>query len=162
MVQNLKEMDLQKEVSQLVEKFIDDESIFLVDVNIKGKPGNQKIQVFIDGDDHVGVDICTNISRKLSEALDEMDLVEGKYVIEVSSPGVDNPLLFIRQYSKHIGRELEIKTKDKKIVQGVLLSVENDTIELTVKSSKVKRELDSTTLKLAFSEIETAKVVLRF
>ncbi len=155
-------MDLKTEVSQLVEKFIDNDQIFLVEVNIKGKPGNQKIQVYIDGDKSVGVGSCSSISRKLSEALDEKDIIDGKYIIEVSSPGVDNPLLFIRQYAKHIGRELEIITNDKKKVQGVLLSVENDTIELSIKSSKVKKKLDSATLKLSFSEIETAKVVLRF
>ncbi len=155
-------MDLKKEVSQLVEQFIGDDKVFLVEVSIKGKPGNQKIQVFIDGDQYVSVDSCSSISRKLSEALDEKDIIEGKYVIEVSSPGVDNPLLFARQYTKHIGRELEIMTKDKKKFQGVLLSVEDDAIELSVKSSKVKKELDSATLELPFSEIETAKVVLRF
>ncbi|MCK5206474.1 MAG: ribosome maturation factor RimP, partial [Cyclobacteriaceae bacterium] len=116
-------MDLNKEVTGLVKQFIDDDEIFLVEVNIKGKPGNQKIQVFIDGDQYVDVDECSKISRKLSDELEGRDLIEGRYIIEVSSPGVNKPLKLIRQYPKHIGRELEVITRNKKKYQGALLGV---------------------------------------
>ena len=155
-------MDLTKEVTRLVEQYIDDKGIFLVDVNIKGKPGNQKIQVFIDGDQSVGVDECSKISRKLSDELEEKDIIEGRYIIEVSSPGVDKPLKLIRQYTKHIGRELEIVTIDNKKYQGELLDIVDEEIEVSIKSTKIKKELNSQTLKLSISEIENAKVVLRF
>ena len=155
-------MDLTKEVTRLVEQYIDDKEIFLIDVNIKGKPGNQKIQVFIDGDQSVGVDECSKISRKLSDELEEKDIIEGRYIIEVSSPGVDKPLKLIRQYTKHIGRELEIVTIDNKKYQGELLDIVDEEIEVSIKSTKIKKELNSQTLKLSISEIENAKVVLRF
>jgi len=146
----------------LTEQYIDNEEIFLVDVSVKGKPGNMKIQVFIDGDDLLGIDECSKISRKLSDELEEKALIEGRYVIEVSSPGVDRPLKLLRQYPKHIGREMEVFTKEGKKFQGVLLSVEDDKIELSIKSSKRKKELNSDSFILAFDEIERATVVLRF
>ncbi|MCK5280191.1 MAG: ribosome maturation factor RimP, partial [Cyclobacteriaceae bacterium] len=138
------------------------DEIFLVEVNIKGKPGNQKIQVFIDGDQYVDVDECSKISRKLSDELEGRDLIEGRYIIEVSSPGVDKPLKLIRQYPKHIGRELEVITRNKKKYQGALLGVIDEEIEISIKSSKIKKELNSESLKLSLGDIEEAKVVLRF
>lgn len=155
-------MDLIDKVSGLVEQFIDKDEIFLVEVDIKGKPGNYKIQVFIDGDQGTDVDECSKISRSLSNELDELELIEGKYNIEVSSPGVDKPLKLIRQYPKHIGRELKVLAKDNKKYQGILLGVVDEEIELSVKSSKVKKELNSASLKLLFADIESAIVVLRF
>lgn len=155
-------MDLNKEVAGLVKQFIDNDEIFLVEVNIKGKPGNQKIQVFIDGDQYVDVDECSKISRKLSDELEGRDLIEGRYIIEVSSPGVDKPLKLIRQYPKHIGRELEVITRNKKKYQGALLGVIDEEIEISIKSSKIKKELNSESLKLSLGDIEEAKVVLRF
>ncbi|MCK5102454.1 MAG: ribosome maturation factor RimP [Cyclobacteriaceae bacterium] len=155
-------MDLNKEVAGLVKQFIDDDEIFLVEVNIKGKPGNQKIQVFIDGDQYVDVDECSKISRKLSDELEGRDLIEGRYIIEVSSPGVNKPLKLIRQYPKHIGRELEVITRNKKKYQGALLGVIDEEIEISIKSSKIKKELNSESLKLSLGDIEEAKVVLRF
>jgi len=155
-------MDLLNEVTGLVEQYIDNNEIFLVDVNIKGKANNLKIQVFIDGDKLVGIDACSKISRKLTDELEEKALIDGRYVVEVSSPGVDKPLKFLRQYPKHIGRELEVIGNDKKKYQGVLLGVVDDEIELSVKSGKVKKEIKSETLKLHFDEIDKATVVLRF
>ena len=153
---------MNKEVTGLVKQFIDDDEIFLVEVNIKGKPGNQKIQVFIDGDQYVDVDECSKISRKLSDELEGRDLIEGRYIIEVSSPGVNKPLKLIRQYPKHIGRELEVITRNKKKYQGALLGVIDEEIEISIKSSKIKKELNSESLKLSLGDIEEAKVVLRF
>jgi ribosome maturation factor RimP len=155
-------MDLGKEVSSLVEQFIDNDEIFLVDVDIKGKPGNLKIQVFIDGDQSVNVDECSKISRKLTNELEEKDMIDGRYLVEVSSPGVDRPLKLIRQFSKHVGRELAILTKNNKKYQGELLDVLNDEIEISIKSSKIKKELDSDSLKLPVTDIEKSTVVLRF
>ena len=146
----------------MVKRFIDNDEIFLVEVNIKGKPGNQKIQVFIDGDNSVDVDECSKISRKLSSELEGKDIIEGRYTIEVSSPGVDKPLKLIRQFPKHIGRELEIITIDKKRYEGKLLYIIDEQIEVSLKSKKMKKELNMESLKLSLDEIEKACVVLRF
>ncbi len=154
-------MELDKLIVELVEQFIENENIFLVDVNVKGNPGNQKIQVFIDGDEYVDVEACSSISRKLSEKLEEMDIIDGRYVVEVSSPGADRPLKLFRQYQKHIGRELEVVTKEKRKYQGRLIETGDNEIELSISSSKIKKELDSETLKLSFEEIDNSKVVIR-
>lgn len=154
-------MELNKLVVQIVEQFIENENIFLVDVNVKGNPGNQKIQVFIDGDQYVDVETCSNISRKLSNELEERDIIAGRYVVEVSSPGADKPLKLFRQYKKHVGRELEVVTKENRKYQGRLLETGDNEIELSISSGKIRKELNSETLKLSFEEIDNSKVVIR-
>jgi ribosome maturation factor RimP len=94
--------------------------------------------------------------------LEEKDMIDGRYLVEVSSPGVDRPLKLIRQFSKHIGRELAILTKNNKKYQGELLDVLNDEIEISIKSSKIKKKLDSDSLILPVTDIEKSTVVLRF
>jgi len=74
-----------------VEPVLPGDQYFLVDVITKGNRGSQKIIVLVDGDDGISVDVCSRISRSLSRELDELDFVEGKYTLEVSSPGIDYP-----------------------------------------------------------------------
>ena len=154
-------MNLDELMVELAEQSIENDSLFLVDVLVKGKPGNQKIQVFVDGDDYVDIDECSKISRRLSDELEERDVIEGKYVIEVSSPGADRPLKLYRQYHKHIGRELEVATKSGRSFQGTLLDTADESIELSISSSKLKKELQSETVKLPIEDVDSSKVVIR-
>ena len=154
-------MDLKKTIADLVEQIIDKEDIFLVEVDIKGKVGNQKIQIFVDGDQLLDIDECSNISRKLSAELEERDIIEGRYIIEVSSPGADKPLKLLRQYTKHIGRELEVITTDNKKYQGSLLNLIDENIELSVSSGKVKKKINAESLKIPFNEIDHSRVIIR-
>lgn len=155
-------MDLREKIEELVLQCIENDKTFLVEVDIKGNPNNQIIQVFIDGDESVDVDECSKISRKLSGLLEDMNLFDGRYVIEVSSPGVSRPLKYLRQYPKHIGRDLEIVTKDKNKYKGELVNVADQQIEISVKPGKSKKDNTVKELKFGISEIDTAKVLIRF
>jgi ribosome maturation factor RimP len=69
------------------------------------------LRIFIDkadGDDRIGIDDCEKVSRYLSEKLDEADLIERNYYLEVSSPGLDRPLLNDSDYSKYKGQAVDI------------------------------------------------------
>ena len=150
-------MDLQKRLVEIANDCIENDQTFLIEVEVKGNPNNQKIQVFIDGDEGVNVDECSKISRKMSNILEEEDLIEGKYIIEVSSPGASKPLKLFRQYPKHVGRDLEIIKVDKSKVSGELKKVLDEKIIIAPSSSKKQEELE-----ISFSEIELAKVLIRF
>ena len=155
-------MDLKEKIGDLVRDCIDNPHTFLVEVSIKGNPNNQKIQVFIDGDQLVDIDECSRISRKLSGILEEEDLIDGRYTIEVSSPGVSKSLKLIRQYPKHIGREFEIVKKDKSKLTGELIDVIDGDIVFSVLVGKTKKDPTKEELKLNISEIDSAKVLIRF
>lgn len=77
-----------------------------------------------DGEKYIGTEDCEKTSRYLSEKLDEADPIEQNYYLEVSSPGLDRPLLKPEHYERYVGKEVEIKLykgKDgTKKIEGVL------------------------------------------
>jgi ribosome maturation factor RimP len=154
-------LDIVKLIGEAAESCIENKSIFLVDVNVKGNAGHQKVLVFIDGDESFGIDECSAISHRLGDILEEKQWITENYTIEVSSPGVDKPLKFLRQYPKHIGRDMEIVMKDKAKLVGRLASVDSDYIVIVPAGGKQKNKEKDAQVKLAFSEIEKAKVLVR-
>jgi len=154
-------LDIVKLVEEAAESCIENERIFLVDVNIKGNAGHQKVLVFIDGDESFGIDECSAISHRLGDILEEKQWITENYTIEVSSPGVDKPLKFPRQYPKHIGRDMEVVMKDKAKLVGRLASVDAENIYVVPVGGKQKNKEKDAQVKLAFSDIEKAKVLVR-
>ncbi len=108
--------------------------LFVVDV--EWKVGSKKISVFVDGDNGVSIDECRLLSKHLSGKLDEIDYSDGAYILEVSSPGVDKPLTFLRQYAKHIGREFKITLNQNTELFGRLEKIEGETLTLHLKDNK--------------------------
>lgn len=115
---------------------------FIIDI-IADK--HQKISVYIDCDSALTLQKCQKISRYLEEYLDADDSVDQKYTLEVSSPGVDRPLKYLRQYHKNKGRQLKVNLSSGDTLHGVLQEVAEDSITLGPipvkgKKSKVKKE----------------------
>ena len=148
------EMKEEQVIRQLAEEVIsENNSLFLVDVKVKGNPGNQKVLVFVDGDEGISIDECSRVSRKIGAELEANDIMPGKYTLEVSSPGLEFPITLHRQYVKNIGRELEVELTNGQHTEGELLDVTKDAIVL-----KVKKEKQS----LKFEEIKQSKVKVSF
>lgn len=148
------EMKEEQVIRQLAEEAIsENNSLFLVDVKVKGNPGNQKVLVFVDGDEGISIDECSRVSRKIGAELEANDIMPGKYTLEVSSPGLEFPITLHRQYVKNIGRELEVELTNGQHTEGELLDVTKDAIVL-----KVKKEKQS----LKFEEIKQSKVKVSF
>ena len=144
---------LENRVRSIAEKAIENnDELFLVDVKIKGNPGNQKVLVFVDGDNGISIDQCSAISRFIGNELEEGEILDGKYLLEVSSPGLDFPLSLSRQYVKNVGRELEIEMLDGEKIHGELTNVENE--EILIKD-KVERSLQ-------IKDIKQSKVKVSF
>ena len=143
---------------ELAEKNIEGKDVFLVGVTVANSGGGLKVQVFVDGDNGIGINVCSRLSRKISAALDEEDLIKGKLVLEVSSPGLDQPLKLIRQYRKNIGRKLKVTLKDGKVKKGTLLSVGESgiTVKEEIKEGKKKKRYSE--LVIPFDDINKANV----
>ena len=99
------------------------------------------LRVFIDkapdgsGEESwISTEDCEKVSRYLSEKLDEADPIEQNYYLEVSSPGLDRPLLKPEHYMRYIGREVDIRlyraVDGRKELSGVLMNYDNDTITI--------------------------------
>ncbi len=124
-------------ISQLISKELQDSDCFLV--GVRSNESNTDFKFFIDGKEGVGIKTISKLSRKVSNTLDEDEsLDDTPFRFEISSPGVDNPLIDKRQYSQHVGRELSINLNNGNNIEGELLHVKEDTLTLKVQISKQK------------------------
>ena len=121
---------------------------------------NHHIGVFIDGDEGVSLDTCTQISRILESILDAEPTLGGIYELEVSSPGVSRPLKFLRQYLKHVGRTLKIKLITYEQIEAVLKSIGTDSIQVEIKPQDRKSLPEAR--EIPFEEIKEAYVTVQF
>lgn len=111
----------------------------MVDVVLRGERASKVIEVYVDSDNGISLDECSEISRALSEKLDETDLIQGRYRLDVSSPGLDRPLKLIRQYRKNLGRMCKVMVSEegKNVVrEGTLDAVTEKTITIN-KNKKI-------------------------
>jgi ribosome maturation factor RimP len=153
-------MDLTAEIRQLVEPTLAPDQ-FIVDVVVTAKKGPGKVLVLVDGDQGITIDTCAEISRHLSKALDDRNVIGDNYLLEVSTPGVDHPLKLKRQYAKHIGRTLKIKLLDGTQVEGKLVELKDDELVLSQEIGSGKKK-EVKTLTLAFSAIDKTFVLVSF
>lgn len=133
---------------------------FLVDIIVSSR-NMSKITVVVDGDNGVTIDDCGEISRELSVRLDAMNFGTGRYVLEVTTPGLDQPLKLKRQYAKNIGRMLKVHRKDKSIVSAKLVKADNQGIVLSQEVKEGKNRLEKE-IQVPFEEIEKAFVQISF
>ena len=153
-------MQVEKRVVELVEeKIADRPELFLVEVKMLP---NNKLIIHVDGDEGISIQDCVAISRHVGFHLEEENVIEKAYNLEVSSPGVGEPLKLQRQYLKNIGREVSIKLAagDKK--EGKLVSVGDNslTIEETIKEKGKKARVEETTIEL--NNVTEIKVLISF
>src|SRR5580692_7097827 len=98
--------EITEKVYALLEPLLEGTDIFIV--SIKVKPINN-IKVYLDADSGFSIDKCTAVNRKLYARIEEEQMFPaGDFSLEVSSPGVDEPLTQMRQYKKNIGRKVTV------------------------------------------------------
>jgi ribosome maturation factor RimP len=153
-------MQVEKRVAALVEEKIADRSeLFLVEVKMLP---NNKLIIHVDGDEGISIQDCVAISRHVGFHLEEENAIEQAYNLEVSSPGVGEPLKLIRQYNKNVGRTVSIKLKEGLKKEGKLLSVTADNllIEELVKEKGKKAVAKQTDV--PFNDILETSVLISF
>lgn len=154
-------MDAVEEIKKIATANLANESQFIVDVLISSRKGPKKVLVLLDGDNGITIDDCANLSRELSKRLDDASWMEESYTLEVSTPGLDQPLKLSRQFKKNIGRSLKVKLLENKTVEGKLAEVFEAKIILAQSSGSGKnKEIKMTDI--LFSEIEKALVIVSF
>ena len=145
-------------VQKLLQPLLFDD-IFLVDLKVR--PVNN-IKIFLDADSGLGIEKCIKINRALYKIMDEMGIYpEGDFSLEVSSPGIEEPLKIHRQYVKNIGRSVEVTLNDESRKEGKLTAVNEEDIVIEFTEGKGKKTLDQK-LSLPFTDIKTTKVQIKF
>ena len=134
-------------------------SHFLVEVRIK--PTNN-VKVFVDADEGISLSDLVAYNRKLYKSLEESGLFpNGDYSLEVSSPGLDEPLRLHRQYKKNIGRYAEVQLNDGSKREGKLTGATEDGIVVETETGKgKKREVKCESI--LFDNIKSTKIQAKF
>ena len=147
---------------QTVEKLLGpllQDDIFLVEIKIKSI---NNIKIYLDADNGLGIEKCIRINRALYKIMDEMGIYPaGDFSLEVSSPGVEEPLKLIRQYHKNIGRNVEVIMNDHERLEGKLGAVNEKTIEIETTDGRGKKAVVKTH-NIELSNIKEIRVQIKF
>ena len=135
-----------------------EQDLFLVEIRIK--PTNN-IKVFIDGDKGVSIERLVQLNRKLYKEIEEKMFPNGDFSLELSSPGLDEPLKLHRQYLKNIDRSVEVIRKDGVKTEGKLVSVTETGIQVEEQRGKGKK-LEIVPHTISFDDIKTTRVQVKF
>lgn len=147
---------LEQKIARLLEGH---PSHFLVEVRIK--PTNN-VKVFIDADEGIMLSTLIDYNRKLYKEIEESGLFPADdFSLEVSSPGLDEPLKKLRQYKKNVGRYVHISKNDGTVLEGKLLEAGEDGVIVETETGKgKKKEIKQETV--LFSDIKTTKIQVKF
>ena len=155
-------MNIENKVAELVaEKIAEIErpDLFLVDVKMHA---NGKLIILLDGDKGIGIADCAAISRYVGFKLEEENVLETAYNLEVSSPGVETPLTLMRQYTKNIGRELGLKIEDGTKREGKLTGLTEDAIIIEEKIKEKGKKAGVIESVIHINQITETKVLISF
>ena len=151
-----------KTVENLLQNALNErQDLFLIDFSLSG---DNAIKIVIDGDNGVLVEDCMFISRAIEHNIDRD---EHDFSLEVLSSGAASPLTLPRQYHKHIGRNLEIKTLEGDNLEGELAVVNDEGVVLKWKTREPKpvgkgKVTVTKEANVAFNDIKEAKVKIKF
>ena len=141
-------MSLISQIEELAQPIVNTQGAYLIDVKNRWEGRQQLIEIFVDTDEGVTIDLCAQISRQLIQTIDNSDIMRSPYRLQVSSPGIDRPLKFSRQYQKHIGRQLSIQYN----LDGSILRLMGELIETTDRHITIRLN-DGTIKKINRDEI---------
>lgn len=145
-------------VQKLVEPLLNGD-IFLVSIKIK--PTNN-FKIYLDADSGLGIEKCIKINRALYKAMEEKGMYpDGDFSLEVSSPGLDEPLKLLRQYKKNIGRYVEVVMNNESRKEGKLIAVTEENITIVYTEGKGSKAIEQTAA-IPFSELKQTKVQIKF
>lgn len=124
--------EIEKKALETGEPIAEKQSVYIVDVSYEKRPDGFALCYYIDSGGGVGIDECEAFSKAVEEELDKLDPIEGNYVLEVSSPGVDRRLVKDREFEYYIGREVDVKLfkalgDGSKEFSGILTDYKNKT-----------------------------------
>jgi ribosome maturation factor RimP len=147
----------EKNIFELIEQVVSSKGFFMIDMVLRGERNNRVIEVYVDSETNVSAEDCAGISREIDKKLEEENIFESGYRLEVSSPGVNRPLKFLRQFPKHIDRKFDVSYGESGSIKkftGTLKGIEGNSL-VFLKSNREEIKID-------FSDIIKAKVIISF
>ena len=132
----LKKSEIEERTKELVLPIVEKEGLSLWDAEYVKEGKDMFLRIYIDKEGGVTIDDCVNVSRGLEAELDREDFIDEAYTLEVSSPGLTRPLKKTVDFTRSIGRLIEIKTfqpvNGRKEFEAVLTYGDDDRIDVKV------------------------------
>lgn len=147
---------------EMLQESLSGPELFVVDLTVSDSAVRPKITAILDSEQGMGIEEYARVSRRLAHRIDEAYGEEASYTLEVTSPGADQPLTDSRQYTRHVGRKLQLKIADGVEKIGTLEATDAEGIQL---AEEIKEKSKTKTLPAAFipfSAIAEARVVISF
>ncbi len=143
-------------IRNIAKEIAESKDYFLINTIVRGSKNKPTFEIYIDGINAIKADECADFSREVKSKLDNTEFANVDYSLVVSSPGIDEPLIYLEQYTKHISREFKISFDDGEKIQSIeakLLSINDDNLTFFYKKEE---------LVINFKKIKKAKVKISF
>ena len=147
---------IEKNIARVIKEVVEKKRFILIESIIRGTNSKRVFEVFIDGEKDISAKDCADTSREIDSGLEIILGVNANYRLDVSSPGIDKPLKFLKQYPKHVNRKFELSYQEgdeTKKINAKLLKVDGEDLFFSSKNNEVK---------INFSQIKNAKVTVSF
>lgn len=141
-------------LKKLLMPVLENAAVYLVDMELRGKPNSQVLSIYIDTEDGITLQQIADITREFEGILDLEDPIRGRYRLDISSPGIDRPLTEVWQFKKNIGRNLRVTYNSEDKVSeavGTLTRVDAQNIWIEEKNKEVQiplKEIKKAIIKL--------------
>ncbi len=149
----MKRKELEQTVEEIIAPICKDRGLYLVDVEFIRERHASFLRIYIDKSTGVEVEDCQAVSEALGRRLDDLDIIEGNYYLEVSSPGLDRQLKKSSDYEHFAGRLVDVHTYapigNKRHFRGRLLGLDGDVVRI---------QADGQDLRLPLSAISKARL----
>jgi ribosome maturation factor RimP len=143
------------DAESLVRPVVEGAGFELFDVSFGGSGGTRTLRVTVDRDGGLDVDTIASLSDKIARRLDLEGFGDGRYQLEVSSPGIERELKTPAHYARAVGTRVKVKTAspvdDAQVHEGILLAADEGSIEL---------DIDGTTRTIPVARIASARTVV--
>ncbi len=147
-------MPSQADLKLIIESTVSGLGYTMIGVDYQARNKNSLLRIYIDSKKGINLNDCQIVSEQLSAVLDVEDPINGRYTLEVSSPGLDRPLFDKKHYEEFIGRDVRIKTliafEGRRNFKGKLLAVIDNRVEI---------EVDKQVYDLPLADIQQARLV---
>ncbi|MFJ3879656.1 ribosome maturation factor RimP [Streptomyces sp. NPDC090077] len=144
----------------LLEPLVAAKGLDLEDIELSKAGKRRMLRIIVDSDEGVDLDECAELSREISDRLDESDAMgEDEYNLEVSSPGADRPLSEHRHYVRATGRLVKFQLAEGGELIARILGVDDEGMDLEVPGVKGRK---ATARRIAFTDIAKARVEIEF
>jgi len=143
-------------IYSIANETVEENNFFIVDFVLRGNPNNRIIELYIDSEKNVTAEDLAGISRIINRKFEEQNIIDSQYRLDVSSPGTDKPLKFLKQFPKHVNRKFDVSYSadgGTKKFSGKLIRVEGDSLVFLFNQNEIS---------INFNNIKKAKVIVSF